>query len=74
MIDLPGFKKEDIQVTVEDDCLTIAAAKAAAAEQENVRYLRRERYAGYRQRERSTSERALSRVISRLSSRTAYFG
>lgn len=46
MIDLPGFKKEDIQVTVEDDCLTITAAKAAAAEQENVRYLRRERYAG----------------------------
>lgn len=45
-IDLPGFKKEDIQVTVEDDCLTIAAAKAAAAEQENARYLRRERYAG----------------------------
>lgn len=44
-IDLPGFKKEDIQVTVENDCLTIAAHRDAA-EQENVRYLRRERYAG----------------------------
>lgn len=44
-IDLPGFKKENIQVTVENDCLTIVA-HADAAEQENARYLRRERYAG----------------------------
>lgn len=44
-IDLPGFKKENIQVTVENDCLTIAA-RADAEKQENARYLRRERYAG----------------------------
>ncbi len=44
-IDLPGFKKENIQVTVENDCLTIAA-HADAEKQENARYLRRERYAG----------------------------
>lgn len=44
-IDLPGFKKENIQVTVENDCLTIAA-HADVEKQENVRYLRRERYAG----------------------------
>lgn len=44
-IDLPGFKKENIQVTVENDCLTIAA-HADAEKQENTRYLRRERYAG----------------------------
>lgn len=43
-IDLPGFKKEDIQAAVENDCLTITAKKTA--EEENVRYLRRERYAG----------------------------
>lgn len=44
-IDLPGFKKENIQVTVENDCLTIAA-HADTEKQENARYLRRERYAG----------------------------
>lgn len=44
-IDLPGFKKENIQVTVENDCLTIAA-HADAEKQENARYLRRERFAG----------------------------
>lgn len=43
-VDLPGFKKEEIQVAVENDCLTITAQRAA--EQEDVRYLRRERYAG----------------------------
>ncbi|MCM1102503.1 MAG: Hsp20/alpha crystallin family protein [Clostridium sp.] len=41
-VDLPGFKKEEIQAVVENDCLTITAHKAA--EEENVRYLRRERY------------------------------
>lgn len=43
-VDLPGFKKEDIQVAVENDCLTITAQKEP--EKEDVKYLRRERYAG----------------------------
>lgn len=43
-VDLPGFKKEEIQVAVENDCLTITAHKEE--KEENVRYLRRERYAG----------------------------
>ncbi|MDE5818951.1 MAG: Hsp20/alpha crystallin family protein [Lachnospiraceae bacterium] len=43
-VDLPGFKKEDIQVAVENDCLTITAHKGP--EKEDVKYLRRERYAG----------------------------
>lgn len=42
--DLPGFKKEDIQVAVENDCLTITAQKEP--EKEDVKYLRRERYTG----------------------------
>lgn len=43
-VDLPGFKKEEIQVAVENDCLKITAHKEE--KEENVRYLRRERYAG----------------------------
>lgn len=43
-VDLPGFKKEDIQVAVENDCLTITAQREP--EKDDVKYLRRERYAG----------------------------
>ena len=43
-VDLPGFKKEEIQISVENDCLTISAQRKP--EKEDVRYLRRERYAG----------------------------
>lgn len=46
--DLPGFKKEDIQVSIEDGCLTIFAQKTE--DDENERYLRRERYCGMLQR------------------------
>ena len=43
-VDLPGFKKEEIQIAVENDCLTISAQKEQ--EKEDMCYLRRERYAG----------------------------
>lgn len=48
-IDLPGFKKEEIQVSLEDGCLTICAAKGVdqdEQEKETGKYIRRERYAG----------------------------
>ena len=56
-IDLPGFKKEDISVTLENGYLTISANKnlednKAANEEElkNGNYIRRERYCGSCQR------------------------
>ena len=52
-IDLPGFKKEEISVSLENGCLTITAAKGLdqdEQEKETGRYIRRERYAGACQR------------------------
>lgn len=47
-IDLPGFKKEEIQATLENGYLTISASKSAEnnEKKENGQYLCRERYAG----------------------------
>ena len=48
-IDLPGFKKEEISVSLENGCLTITAAKGLdqdEQEKDTGRYIRRERYAG----------------------------
>ncbi len=47
-IDLPGFKKEDVNATLENGYLTISASKGMDKDQkdENGRYIRRERYAG----------------------------
>lgn len=47
-VDLPGFKKEEVQLELKDGCLTISAAKGLDKDEEgkNDRYLRRERYAG----------------------------
>ncbi len=48
-IDLPGFKKEEISVALENGYLTISAAKGLdrdEKEKETGRYIRRERYAG----------------------------
>ena len=47
--DLPGFKKEDIHVDIEDGYLTISAEKGLdkdEQEKESGHYIRRERYAG----------------------------
>ena len=48
-IDLPGFKKDEITVDLENGYLTISAEKGLdkdGKEKENGRYIRRERYAG----------------------------
>lgn len=47
-VDLPGFKKDEITVTLEKGYLSISAAKGLDKEEsgEDSRYIRRERYAG----------------------------
>ena len=48
-IDLPGFKKDEITVDLENGYLTISAEKGLdkdEKEKENGRYIRKERYAG----------------------------
>ena len=47
-IDLPGFKKDEIQLELNDGYLTISAEKGLDKDEENEKkhYLRRERYAG----------------------------
>ncbi len=47
-IDLPGFKKENIQVSIENGYLTVAAQKTV--DKESARYLRKERFSGSLQR------------------------
>ncbi len=49
LIDLPGFKKEEIHAALDHGYLTISAAKGLdqdEQEKETGRYIRRERYAG----------------------------
>ena len=48
-MDLPGFKKDEIKVSLEDGYLTISAAKGLdqdEQEKDTGKYIRRERYAG----------------------------
>lgn len=47
-IDLPGFKKDEVQVDLVDGTLTIQAAKGLDKDERDKdgRYIRRERYAG----------------------------
>ena len=52
-MDLPGFKKEEISISLEDGNLTIQAAKGLdedEKEKKSGRYIRRERYAGTKSR------------------------
>ena len=49
VVDLPGFKKDEVHAALENGYLTIAAAKGLdkdEKEKETGRYIRRERYAG----------------------------
>ena len=48
IMDLPGFKKDEIKVSLENGYLTISAAKGLDKDKkdENGKYIRRERYAG----------------------------
>ena len=48
-IDLPGFKKEDVSVKLENGCLTVTASKGLDKDEENKDksgYIRRERWSG----------------------------
>ncbi len=47
-IDLPGFKKEEVQAQLEKGYLTIQASKGSSKDEKNEqgKYIRRERYAG----------------------------
>ena len=47
-IDLPGFKKDEIKVELDNGYLSISAAKGLDQDEENKngKYIRRERYAG----------------------------
>ena len=47
-IDLPGFKKDEITMKLENGTLTVSAAKGLDKDEENKekKYVRRERYAG----------------------------
>ena len=47
-VDLPGFKKDEVQVQLQDGYLTIAAAKGLERENDDKkgRYIRQERYTG----------------------------
>ena len=51
-VDLPGFKKEEIKLNLENGYLTIATEKALEKKQENKKgkVLRQERYSGTMQR------------------------
>ena len=47
-IDLPGFKKDEIEISLEKGMLTVSASKGLDKDEEdkNGKYIRRERYAG----------------------------
>ena len=47
-IDLPGYKKENVQVELKDGCLTVSAKTEQNKEEKdaNGKYIRRERYSG----------------------------
>ena len=56
--ELPGFKKEDIKVDIDDETLTIKAEHSESKDEQNDEgeYVRRERYYGSYQRSFNVSE------------------
>ena len=44
--ELPGFKKEDIKIDIENDCLTISAERSSDEKDEKENYVKRERFYG----------------------------
>lgn len=44
--ELPGFKKEDLNISLDKDCLTISAERSSEENDEDGSYVRRERYYG----------------------------
>ncbi|MBR3693252.1 MAG: Hsp20/alpha crystallin family protein [Erysipelotrichales bacterium] len=45
-IDLPGYSKEDIELSLEDGYLTISAKQESTKEENNQGYIHKERYVG----------------------------
>ena len=44
--ELPGFKKEDIKIDIENDCLTISAERKVDEEEKKKNFIKRERFYG----------------------------
>ena len=44
--ELPGFKKDDIKIDIENDCLTISAERKADSGEHKENYVKRERFYG----------------------------
>jgi HSP20 family protein len=44
--ELPGFKKEDIKIDIENDCLTITAERKVDEEEKKKNFIKRERFYG----------------------------
>ena len=44
--ELPGFKKEDIKIDIENDCMTISAERKSDNKEEKDNYVKRERVYG----------------------------
>ena len=44
--ELPGFKKDDLKIDIENDCLTISAERKAESKSEKDNYVKRERFYG----------------------------
>ena len=44
--ELPGFKKKDIKIDVENDCLTISAERKLDEEEKQKNFIKRERFYG----------------------------
>lgn len=44
--ELPGFRKEDIDINIENDCLTITAERKSDTEEKEKNYVKRERVYG----------------------------
>ena len=55
---LPGFKKDEVEIQLQDGCLTVRAAKGLDKDEEDKkgRYIRQERYAGSLSRSFSVGE------------------
>lgn len=47
-MNLPGFKKDEVEIQLQDGCLTVSAAKGLDKDEEDKKghYIRQERYAG----------------------------
>lgn len=54
--ELPGFQKDDVEITLQEDLLTITAKKSETKKEEEDRFLRKERYSNAYERRFTLSE------------------